>query len=119
MFKDLSINIWTIVYDNDAERMYCFHDFDKAISSIEGSLRCYIDDEMDYDAVVEFVLEFVDAHKSESCIPIKFGNLNIIIFKWSLDYTTAMHQVLAEAHDKLDDEILKSRIKCLFNGRIN
>mgnify|MGYP006274403569 CR=1 FL=1 len=119
MFKDLTINIWTIVYDNDPARMYCFHDFDKAVKSIEGSLRCYVDDDEDYEQVVEFVLEFVEAHSSESCIPIKFGNLNIIIFKWTMDYSTALHQILSDCYEKIDDDVLKSRIKWLFNGVTN
>ncbi len=116
LFKDLIIDIWTIVYDNDPERMYSFNDFEKAISSIEGSISCYIDDE-DYDEAVEFVIEFINAHKSESCIPIKFGNLNITIYKWSLDYTTNIHQILSECYDKLKDENLRTRIKWLYNAK--
>ena len=116
MFKDLLINIWTIVYDNDQNKMYSFTDFDKAVASIEGSIRCYIDDDEDYEQTVELVIDFIHMHASDACIPIKFGNLNMIMFKWSLDYTTNIHQLLSESFDKIKDEVFRSRIKALFNS---
>lgn len=119
MFKDLTITVYTIVYDNDQERMYHFTEYDKLLKSIEGSLRCYIDDNDELDEAVEFVVSYVEKHKSDGCIPINFGNLNIIIFRWALDYTTAIHQVLSDCYHEVRDESLKSRIKWLYNASVN
>jgi hypothetical protein len=119
MFKDLTVTVWTIVYDNDQNRMYHFSEYDKMIKSIDGSLRCYIDDDTELDGAVEYVIDYVDKHRADGCIPINFGNLNLIIFRWALDYTTTIHQVLSDCFNEVHDESLKSRIKWLYNATVN
>lgn len=119
MFKDLTITVWTIVYDNDKNRMYHFSEYEKAIKSIEGSLRCYIDDDAELDGAVEYVVEHIEKRRADGCIPINFGNLSIIIFRWALDYTTTIHQVLSDCYDDVKNESLRSRIKWLYNSTDN
>lgn len=116
MFRDKVITIWMVVYDSDADKIYAFNTFKQALIAIEGSLRGYILDESEVsNSYVEDTLDKIKEYEEEPCIPIRFGNLTIVIYRWSLDNKTLIHNTLSECYDRILDADLKDKIENLFS----
>lgn len=115
MFKHHSITIWMVVYDADPDRIYSFNKFENAVASIDGSIRSYVLDETpQIEYVISHCVQQISELEDASCIPIQFGNLKIVVYKWSLDRTSPIHAILSECYDKIEDLDLRKRIRQLF-----
>ncbi len=108
------VNIWIIVYDGDSSQVYSFGDFNKAMASVEASIRGYIGDE---DPGIELtfkkIMETVRKREHMSSIPIRIHELYIMLYRWELDDKHPIHQVLCECYD-IVPPLLKSKIASLF-----
>ena len=119
-FKDKVITIYSICYDGNPDLIYTFVNFDKAVASIEGSFRDYYGSSEDiatFDSFCNEVKEKIYQLKSSPCIPLKFDNLQVILYSWELDHTNQIHQVLSKSYDqasKIGDIKLASDIGKLF-----
>jgi hypothetical protein len=108
------IAVWVIVYDGNADRSYAFSDFDKALASIEGSIRAYLgDDDPSIDVLCQKVLSTVRARPNRACIPIRVNHLYITLYRWELDEQHPVHQILRECYDVVPPP-LKAKIASLF-----
>lgn len=117
--RDQVIRIWMIVYDGDADRIYSFIDFDKALASIDGSVRSYFGDideeDSDFDDVCMQITDKMVELRDAPCIPMQFNNLRIVVYNWEIDYTNPIHKVLADCYTAVDNLELKQRIENLFS----
>ena len=118
--RDQVIRIWMIVYDGDADRVYSFINFDKALASIDGSIRSYYgeidaDEDLDFDDVCTQVTNKMTELRDAPCIPMQFNNLHIVVYSWEIDYTNPIHKVLVDCYTAVDDLGLKNRIGDLFS----
>lgn len=112
-----------IVYDGDADRIYSFINFDKALASIDGSIRSYFgeidaDEDPDFDDVCTQVTDKMIEMRDAPCIPMQFNNLRIVIYNWEIDYMNPIHKVLADCYIAVDDLELKKRIENLFSPSV-
>jgi len=123
-FKDKVITVYSICYDGNPDQIYTFVNFDKAVASIEGSFRDYYgssDDVAIFDSFCDEVKEKIYQLKSSPCIPLKFDNLQVILYSWELDHTNQIHQVLSKSYDqatKTGDAKLASDIGKLFSQSV-
>ena len=116
MQRDQVIKLWIVVYDQDQRRIYSFTDYNKMVNSVEGSIASYItDDDKEADKMIEYCVDYIKQHAEDPCIPIVFGKLSMVIYKWSLDYTNNIHRVLIDCYSQITDDILKKRIEDLFS----
>lgn len=114
-FSDNIINLYTIVYDCDAERIYTFTDFDKAVSSIESSIRGYaLEENQEIDECVEGLRSHLHTLRDQSIIPISINDLFIVMYKWEIDQYNQIHKLLSKFYDVADDAT-KDEIEFLFN----
>ena len=112
--KHQVIPIWMICYDGDADRIYSFTDFEKAVASVEGSVRGYFGEEgSEFDKVCDQVTAKMRELRDAPCIPMRFNNLDIIIYNWELDTANPIHKVLVECYDLAGGD-LKKKIAKLF-----
>lgn len=112
--RDKVIPIWMICYDGDAERIYSFTDFEKAVASVEGSIRGYFGEEgPEFDLVCQQVTSKMHELRNAPCVPMRFNTLNVVVYNWELDSANPIHKVLSDCH-KVADEDLKDRIEMLF-----
>lgn len=119
MLKDQVITVWMIIYDSDASRIYTTTCFDKLLSSVEGSIRGYCGDESPAaEDVYDQILRQVKASQNQPCIPMQFNSLQIVVYRWELDDSNPIHQVLRKCHDVLDDVDLKDEITSLFSASV-
>lgn len=112
-----------IVYDGDADRIYSFTDFNKALASIDGSVRSYFgeidaDEDPDFDDVCKQVTDKMVELRDAPCIPMQFNNLQIVVYNWEIDYTNPLHKVLEDCYTAVDDLELKNRIGDLFSPSV-
>lgn len=113
-FKHQVIPIWMICYDGEANRIYSFTDFEKAIASVESSIRGYFGDEgPEFDQVCDQVTSKMRELRNSACIPMRFNNLDVIIYNWELDSANPIHKMLVECYDLMNDDA-KKRITNLF-----
>jgi hypothetical protein len=119
MFKDQVITVWMIIYDGDASRIYTTTNFDKLLSSVEGSLRGYCGDESPAaEDTYDQILRQVRDSQNQPCIPMQFNSLRIVVYRWELDNSNPIHQVLRKCHNMLDDGNLKDEIIALFSTSV-
>jgi hypothetical protein len=111
--NDKVLNVWMIVYDGEASRVYSFGDHSKAMASIEGSIRGYLGDDLE-EAICQRMMQVVQDRKYAPCIPLIIDKLQIVIYRWELDKMHPVHQVLRECYDSVNDD-LKSKIAALFS----
>ena len=103
-----------ICYDGDANQIYSFTDFNKALASIEGSIRSYYGDENEeFDAFCDVMTAKLRELRNAPCVPMKFNNLTVIVYNWEIDSTNPIHKILLECYNTADIE-LKGRIESLF-----
>jgi hypothetical protein len=113
-FKDKVIPIWMICYDGDADRIYSFTNFDKAVASIEGAVRSYFGEEgPEFDQLCGEVTDKIRELRTAPCIPLRFDNLDVVVYNWEIDSTNPIHKILSDCHDTAGD-VLKEKIKILF-----
>lgn len=119
-FKDKILTIYSICYDGDPDKIYTFTCFDKAVASVEGSIRDYYgsDDDEEFDEFCEAVRDKLYELKKSPCIPLKFDNLKIILYSWELDRTNQLHNILSRCYESISqsnqDKKLLEDIKNLF-----
>lgn len=113
--KHKVVPVWMICYDGDASKIYSFTNFDKAVASIERSVRGYYFDRegADFDEICKQVSNTIYEHKDSPCIPMKFNNLTIVLYNWEIDMTNPIHMTLLECH-KYVPSGLKKKIENLF-----
>lgn len=113
------IPLWTICYDGDVNRIYNFTNFEKAIASIDGSIRSYFDNGEEFDKQSEcdetcrYIIDKIREYKNYPCVPMRFNNLHIILYSWEIGSTDPLHRILTECHAMVD-ESMKTRIEGLF-----
>jgi hypothetical protein len=123
-FKDEIITIYSICYDGDPDRIYTFTCFDKAIASIEGSIRDYYgseDEDEQFDQFCVAIRNRLIELKKINCIPLKFDNLRIILYSWELDRTNPLHNIVSRCYEiikKSKDEKLLRDIESLFKRSV-
>ena len=115
--RDRVIPMWTICYDGQADRVYNFSDYKKAKVSIESSIRGYYGEELEeLDDICQYINETLDELKDEKFIPLKFDNLYVFVYYWSIDCSSRIHQLLTESYHTTDDEDLKMKISGIFTN---
>jgi hypothetical protein len=103
-----------ICYDGDADRIYSFTDFEKAVASVEGSVRGYFGEESpEFDLVCQQVTTRMRELQHAPCVPMRFNNLNVVVYNWEIDSANPIHKALSDCHECAGDE-LKERIEALF-----
>ena len=108
-----------ICYDGEADRIYSFTDFEKAVASVEGSVRDYFGDEgPEFDQVCDQVTTRMRELRDAPCVPMQFNNLRVVIYNWKLDSVNPIHKALVECHDLMSGD-LKKRIANLFVESVN
>ena len=112
--SDRVIPMWTICYDGKANRTYNFTDYDKAIASVESSVRGYYGELDELDEVCSYIVETMNDLRNESFIPLKCDNLYVYIYAWHIDCSSRIHQLLTESYHTTSDEDLKGRIDGIF-----
>lgn len=105
-----------IVYDADPDRIYCFNKFENIVAAIDGSIRNYVlDTTPQSENIITNCIQQISGLRDAPCIPIQFGNLKIVVYKLSLDHTNAIHALLSECYNRIEDADLRKRIKQLFS----
>lgn len=112
-FKDKVLVYWTIIYDNDLNKMYSFDDFDKVLASVEASVRGYICDD-NFDMMFYDIVDKIEDQRESPVICIRVNNLDINIYRWELDDAQKIHKVLCECYDNIIDDNLRDKIRNLF-----
>ena len=113
-----------IVYDGDADRIYSFTDFDKALASIEGSVRGYFgafgeeESNPDFDVICAQVTDKMRELQDSPCIPMKFNNLRVVVYNWEIDNANPLHKVLTACYDAVPDLDIKGKIEKLFSPSV-
>jgi hypothetical protein len=104
-----------ICYDGDADRIYSFTDFEKAVASVEGSVRGYFGEEgPEFDLVCQQVVNKMWELRTAPCIPMRFNTLNVVVYNWELDQANPLHKTLVNCYKDTDDNDLKHQIESLF-----
>ena len=103
-----------ICYDGSADRIYSFTDFEKAVASVEGSVRGYFGEEgPEFDEVCDQVTDRMRELRDAPCVPMQFNTLKVVVYNWTLDSANPIHKVLSECHGIANGD-LKERINNLF-----
>jgi len=106
-----------ICYDGEADQIYSFTDFEKAVASVEGSVRGYFGKEgPDFDETCKSVTDKMRSLKHTACIPMRFNDLQVVVYNWEIDSMNPIHKVLSECYDSTNDSALRRRIVKLFTG---
>lgn len=101
IFKDKVISIYSICYNGQPDQIYTFTNFEKAVSSIEGSVRGYYGhDNKSFDGFCAEVRSRIHELRKSPCIPLKFDGLYAILYSWELDHTNPMHLILSQCHQQ-------------------
>jgi anaerobic ribonucleoside-triphosphate reductase len=118
--SDRIIPMWTICYDGNADRVYNFTDYDKAIVSVESSIRGYYgEDSEEIDDICSYIVETMNGLRGEKFIPLKFDNLYVFVYAWNIDSSSRIHQLLTESYHTTSDEDLKNKIDKIFENMPN
>ena len=119
MFKERIITIWMIIYDNDASRVYTTTSFDKMLASVESSLRGYCGDETPAsEEMYQQVIDRIKEAEEQPAIPMRFNNLNVVVYRWEIDDSNPVHRVLSQCYDVVEDQGLKEQINSLFSTSV-
>ncbi|MDB4489918.1 hypothetical protein N9045_00230 [bacterium] len=114
---DRVIPMWTICYDGNADRVYNFTDYKKAMASVESSIRGYYGEESsEIDDICSYIGETMTELRGEKLIPLKFDNLYVFVYAWNIDNTSRIHQLLTESYHTTSDDDLKDRISKIFEN---
>ena len=116
-FADKKIELWAIIYDQDTDRIYMFTRFARVLASVDSSIRGYLCDDPICDDVCSKIIITIKELKDQCVIPIMVDQLHIGIYKWELDKTSKIHQLLAKCHEHVPDE-LQSEIAGMFRDII-
>jgi hypothetical protein len=121
-FQDQVIRLWTVMYDNDADRVYSFFDWSRVCSSVEGSIRTYLDEDSGpIDELVSTIMEKLGECENKPYIPILFARkgykFKIDVFRWEIDSHTKLGKVLNKCYDQVDDSVKMELLDLFSNGR--
>jgi hypothetical protein len=117
---DLELSLWFVVYDESATRSYAFADFESVLRSIEGSIKTYHgDDDTNVEIAVELMLEDLRRLSHAPCVPVKYKNLKIAIFRFPLDRTHPVVKLLEKCHRQTTNRQLKLEIESFFYDKEN
>lgn len=115
-FQNSVIELYVITYDGDPDQTYSFVDYDKAVASIESSLRGYIGEDCDQtDVMAEKLIDTVRRYKDNPVIPIRLNNLFIIMHRVELDHSHRIHKTLTRCYKQVDRET-QSEVESLFKS---
>jgi hypothetical protein len=119
MFKQQVITVWMIVYDGEADQVYTTTSFDKMLASIESSLRgFYGQDDPGAEEVYQQIIAKVRSAEKSPAIPMRFGPLSIVVYRWEIDDSNKIHSILGQCHDIIEDSYLKEEIESLFSASV-
>ncbi len=121
-YKNRVIPVWVIVYNNDVDQTYTFTSQEQAFASVIRGIDAYVnpDGTMDVDNMLSTVADKLSNGWMLKFIPIIVNDLTIIIYRVEMDRFTALHGILSDAIDVLDNVALpevselKHRIGNLF-----
>lgn len=117
---DLELTLWFVVYDDMASRSYAFADFESVLRSIEGSIKAYHGDEdTDIEMAVDMMLDDLRRLSKMPCVPVKYKNLKMAIFRFPLDYTHPLVKLLERCHRCTSDRGIKLEIESFFYDKEN
>jgi hypothetical protein len=113
--KNCELPLWFVVYDESSLRSYAFADFESVLLSIEGSVKTYHgDDDTSIEIAVELMLAELRRMSHLPCIPVKYDNLQITIYRFVLDSMHPLVKLLEKCHRQIGDHLLKSEIESFF-----
>ena len=116
IFKDSVIELFVITYDCNPDLTYSFVDYDKAIASIEGSVRGYIGEDCEQtDLMAETLVRIVRGQRKAPVVPIRINDLTIIMHTVQLDDTNRIHQMLEKVHAQVNENT-QAEIELLFKA---
>lgn len=119
MFKHQVITVWMIVYDGEASQVYTTTSFDKMLASIESSIRGFHGEESPAaEDVYRQIMGKVREAGEQPAIPMQFGPLQIVIYRWEIDESNKIHELLSQCHSVIDDQALKDEIGALFSTSV-
>jgi len=119
MFKEQVITIWMIVYDGEASQVYTTTNFDKMLASIESSIRGYFgEDSPAAEHVYKQIITKVRGAEEQPAIPMRFGPLQIVVYRWEIDDSNKVHEILGRCYDVIDDPLLREEIESLFSASV-
>jgi len=88
------------------------------IASVECSVRGYFGEESpEFDEVCRRVTTRMRELREAPCVPMRFNNLNVVIYNWEIDSANPIHKILLACHAKVSGD-LKERIEGLFEEPI-
>lgn len=115
MFKDSIIELFVITYDCNPDLTYSFVDYDKAVASIESSVRGYIGEDCEQaDWMAEQLIGVVRGQRHSAVVPIRVNELTIVMQTVQLDDYHRIHRVLEKAHAQVDSDT-QEEIELLFS----
>ena len=116
MFRNQVIRLWALVYDQDADRVYTFTDWNNVLRSVDGSIRTYLgEDGQQIEYLVKSIMVELQEWHWRAFIPIKVNNLVIMIYRWEIDPSNPIHKMLSRCYEQVDDT-LKLEIVDLFTN---
>jgi hypothetical protein len=114
-FDDNILELFVITYDIDSDKIYTFVDFDKALASIESSIRGYIGDECPQsDWMIDKIITAIRNNRHQKIIPLQFNDLQIVLQIIELDHQNRIVKALKKAYNQVDDNV-KADIELLFS----
>jgi len=107
-FANKIINLWTIIYDHDVDRIYMFTEFSQVLASLNASIRGYIgDDDELCDDICRKIVAVMKELQEQHAVPININQLQICVYRWELDKTSKIHQLLAKCCAEVNDDLQK------------
>lgn len=107
-FANKIINLWTIIYDHDVDRIYMFTEFSQVLASLNASIRGYIgDDDELCDDICRKIVAVMKELQEQHVVPININQLQICVYRWELDKTSKIHQLLAKCCAEVNDDLQK------------
>jgi hypothetical protein len=114
MFQEQVINLWTVVYDQDADRVYSFVEWKRVLDAVDGSIRTYLGDDCSVvDDTVKQIIDGIRHLDDRAYIPIKINNLIITIYGWEIDGANPLHRLLTKCYTEVSRD-LQLEIAALF-----
>jgi len=114
------IRMWTIIYDNNIDKIYYFFDWQKILQSLAGAIRTYLDDDAASQEIIDGLLEAMATDHGRPIIPLTMSRgkdkvLDITIYRWEFDRFTPLFSVLNKCY-QLGDDALRLEIMGLLSN---
>lgn len=115
------IQLWTVVYNNDADCVYVFFDWSKVLRSVDGSLRTYLDEGLKTEVIVKNLMLNLQDMDHRPLVPIKLtsgkNEFCIDIYRWEIDQFTPLYRVLSRCYEQVDDDTKLEIMALLSNSK--